>query len=123
LNEKDAKLLKQNGLMLLAEGANMPCTPDAIGYLQKTKVLYGPGKASNAGGVAVSGLEMTQNRMGRYWTKSDLEKQLRTIMKDIHEKCLETITKHELEKQDYLNAANIGAFEKVARAMHAQGTV
>jgi len=123
LDESDAKLLKQNGLILLAEGANMPCTPKAINYLQKTKVLYGPGKASNAGGVAVSGLEMTQNRMGRYWTKSDLEKQLRTIMKDIHEKCLETIDKHDLQKQDYLNAANIGAFEKVARAVHAQGTI
>ncbi|WP_339922395.1 NADP-specific glutamate dehydrogenase [uncultured Cyclobacterium sp.] len=123
LDESDAKLLKRNGLILLAEGANMPCTPKAINYLQKTNVLYGPGKASNAGGVAVSGLEMTQNRMGRYWTKSDLEKQLRTIMKDIHEKCLETINKHDLEKQDYLNAANIGAFEKIAKAMHAQGTV
>jgi glutamate dehydrogenase (NADP+) len=123
LNEADAKLLKKNGLVLLAEGANMPCTPEAINYLQKTNVLYGPGKASNAGGVAVSGLEMTQNRMGSYWTKNDLEKQLRTIMKGIHEKCLETIGKHNLKKQDYLNAANIGAFEKVAKAMHAQGTV
>ncbi|AEL26782.1 NADP-specific glutamate dehydrogenase [Cyclobacterium marinum] len=123
LHEADAKLLKQNGLLLLAEGANMPCTPEAINYLQQTNVLYGPGKASNAGGVAVSGLEMTQNRMGSYWTKNDLEKQLRTIMKGIHEKCLETISKHNLEKQDYLNAANIGAFEKVAKAMHAQGTV
>jgi len=123
LDESDAKLLKQNGLILLAEGANMPCTPKAINYLQKTKVLYGPGKASNAGGVAVSGLEMTQNRMGRYWTKSDLEKQLRTIMKDIHKYCLETIDKHDLQKHDYINAANIGAFEKVARAVHAQGTI
>ncbi|WP_163382582.1 NADP-specific glutamate dehydrogenase [Cyclobacterium sp. SYSU L10401] len=123
LNETDAKTLRKNGLMLLAEGANMPCTPEAINYLQKTKVLYGPGKASNAGGVAVSGLEMTQNRMGRYWDKVDLEKELRAIMKNIHEKCLETIAKHGLSEQDYLNAANIGAFEKVAKAMQAQGTV
>lgn len=122
LNEADAKLLKKNGLLLVAEGANMPCTPEAINYLQKTNVLYGPGKASNAGGVAVSGLEMTQNRIGGYWTKNDLEKQLRTIMKGIHEKCLETIAKHNLKKQDYLNAANIGAFEKVSEAMNAQGT-
>ncbi|NHE59372.1 NADP-specific glutamate dehydrogenase [Cyclobacterium plantarum] len=119
----DAKILRKNGLMLLAEGANMPCTPEAINYFQESKVLYGPGKASNAGGVAVSGLEMTQNRMGRYWAKIDLEKELRAIMKNIHEKCLETIDKHHLEEQDYLNAANIGAFEKVAKAMLAQGTV
>jgi glutamate dehydrogenase (NADP+) len=123
LEEADAKLLKQNGLMLLAEGANMPCTPDAIKYLQKSKISYAPGKASNAGGVAVSGLEMTQNRMGTYWTKHDLEKQLRTIMKDIHEKCQETIVKYDLKEQDYLNAANIGAFEKIANAMNAQGTI
>lgn len=123
LEEADARTLRKNGLILLAEGANMPCTPKAIDYLQESKVLYGPGKASNAGGVAVSGLEMTQNRMGRYWTKNDLEKELRTIMKDIHDKCLETIAKHDLKEQDYLNAANIGAFEKVAKSMNAQGTV
>ncbi len=123
LDENDAKTLRENGLTLLAEGANMPCTPKAINYLQRSKVLYGPGKASNAGGVAVSGLEMTQNRMGRYRSKQDLEKELRIIMKDIHEKCLETIATHGLTDQDYLNAANIGAFEKVANAMNAQGTV
>lgn len=123
LEEEDAKTLRKNGLLLLAEGANMPCTPKAINYLQESKILYGPGKASNAGGVAVSGLEMSQNRMGRYWTKNDLEKELRTIMKDIHEKCLETIARYDLQEQDYLNAANIGAFEKVAKSMNAQGTV
>ncbi len=123
LNEQDTKILKENGLILLAEGANMPSTAEAINYIQKTNILYGPGKAANAGGVAVSGLEMTQNRTGRYWSKPDLEKELRSIMKAIHEKCLNTIQEHDLRPHDYLNAANIGAFEKVAQAMMAQGVL
>ncbi|MEX0884171.1 MAG: NADP-specific glutamate dehydrogenase [Cyclobacteriaceae bacterium] len=121
LHESDAKTLRNNGLILLAEGANMPVSSKAISYLQKTNILFGPGKAANAGGVAVSGLEITQNRQGNYWTRITLEKELRTIMKSIHEKCQETILLHQLKPNDYQNASNIGAFEKVARAMIAQG--
>jgi glutamate dehydrogenase (NADP+) len=117
----DAKELKSNKLILLAEGANMPTTPDAIAFIRKTRILYGPGKAANAGGVAVSGLEMSQNRLGRYWTKSDLEKELRTLMKTIQENCLATIHDYGLKEHDYLNAANMSAFVKVSKAMMAQG--
>lgn len=117
----DAKELKKNKLMLLAEGANMPLDADAIAYIRKSGVLYGPGKAANAGGVAVSGLEMSQNRLGRYWTRTDMEKELRTLMKTIQENCLVTIHDYGLKEHDYLNASNIGAFVKVSKAMMAQG--
>ncbi|PTB97958.1 NADP-specific glutamate dehydrogenase [Marivirga lumbricoides] len=120
---KDAKNLKKNGIKLLAEGANMPTTADAIDVLQEAKILYAPGKACNAGGVAVSGLEMTQNRMGVYWTKDEVDEKLKNIMKRIHDDCRKTIEEYELNSHDYLEAANIFGFLKVADAMKAQGIV
>jgi glutamate dehydrogenase (NADP+) len=84
--------------------------------------MYAPGKAANAGGVAISGLEMTQNRLGRYWSRERMEKELKLIMHGIHENCMETIKKNELKAHDYLNAANIAGFERVAKAMLAQGS-
>lgn len=121
MHEKDVKELLKNGTLLIAEGANMPLTVKAIEEVQKSKIMYAPGKASNAGGVAISGLEMTQNRLGRYWSRSRMETELRVLMKGIHENCLESIKKYSLDDHDYLNAANITGFERVADAMIAQG--
>jgi glutamate dehydrogenase (NADP+) len=121
INEKDAKHLVKNGLKLLAEGANMPLTAEAINVLQESKVMYAPGKASNAGGVAVSGLEMTQNRMGVYWTREEVDEKLKNIMKRIHTDCLQTIKEYDLTDHNYMEAANIFGFLKVADAMKAQG--
>ena len=89
LQESDAKKLIKNGCICLGEGANMPCTPEAIEIFQKAKILFSPGKASNAGGVATSGLEMSQNSMRYNWTSEEVDKKLHKIMKDIHEKCVE----------------------------------
>ncbi len=121
INEKDAKNLTKNGLKLLAEGANMPLTAEAIDIMQDSKVMYAPGKASNAGGVAVSGLEMTQNRMGVYWSREEVDEKLKDIMKRIHSDCLETIKEYKLDDNNYMEAANIFGFLKVADAMKAQG--
>lgn len=123
INEKDAKHLTDNKIILLAEGANMPCTAEAIDVLQESKVLYSPGKASNAGGVGVSGLEMTQNRMGVYWTREEVDEKLKGIMERIHDDCLETVETYELSDHNYMEAANIHGFLKVAEAMKAQGVV
>jgi glutamate dehydrogenase (NADP+) len=122
INEIDARHLADNKIRLLAEGANMPCTPEAIQVLQDSKVLYAPGKAANAGGVAVSGLEMTQNRMGVYWNREEVDGRLKQIMKNIHDVCLKAAEEYEVPG-NYLEGANIFAFLKVAEAMKAQGIV
>ena len=122
LNEEEAKTLIANGCMCVAEGANMPTTPEAIAVFQKAKILYSPGKASNAGGVATSGLEMTQNSMRLRWTPEEVDQQLQRIMTDIHEACV----KYGTEEDGYVNyvkGANIAGFIKVAEAMMAQGLV
>ena len=122
LDEEDAKALVSNGCMLVAEGANMPTTPEAINILQKSGVLYAPGKASNAGGVAASGLEMTQNSMRTYWTREEVESRLRVIMEKIHEQCVQ-YGKNEDSSIDYVKGANIAGFVRVADAMMAEGHV
>ncbi|MDC1456344.1 NADP-specific glutamate dehydrogenase [Flavobacteriaceae bacterium] len=121
LNENDAKILIKNGCICVSEGANMPCEPDAINIFKLNKILYAPGKASNAGGVAVSGLEMAQNSLRYSWSREEVDSKLKEIMKDIHNSCLT----HGQEK-DYVNyekGANIAGFIKVADAMLAQGVV
>ena len=122
LDEEDAKALVSNGCMLVAEGANMPTTPEAINVLQKSDVLYAPGKASNAGGVAASGLEMTQNSMRTYWTREEVESRLRVIMEKIHEQCVQ-YGKNDDGSIDYVKGANIAGFVRVADAMMAEGHV
>lgn len=122
INEEDARNIVANGAILLAEGANMPCTPKAIDIMQKSKMLYAPGKAANAGGVAVSGLEMTQNRMGVYWNRDNVDQRLKVIMKNIHDVCLKAAEDYGVAG-NYLEGANIFAFLKVAEAMKAQGLV
>ena len=108
--------------MLVAEGANMPTTPDAISILQKNGILYAPGKASNAGGVATSGLEMSQNSIRMYWTREEVEGRLRVIMQKIHEQCIQYGTNAD-GSIDYVKGANIAGFVCVADAMLAQGHV
>lgn len=122
LNEDDALELVSNGCKLVAEGANMPTTPRAIAVLQQNKVLYAPGKASNAGGVACSGLEMIQNSMRLSWSREEVENRLKDIMKKIHEQCV-TYGKNENGRIDYVKGANVGGFVRVADAMLAQGHV
>jgi glutamate dehydrogenase/leucine dehydrogenase len=122
INGEDAKKLVGNGCYVISEGANMPSTPEAISLYEQHKVLYGPGKAANAGGVAVSGLEMTQNSMRLPWTREEVDSRLHKIMKSIHETCV----KYGAEEDGYVNyvkGANIGGFVKVADAMLAQGLV
>jgi len=118
----DAKKLVENGCWCVAEGANMPTTPEAIAIFQQAKLLYSPGKASNAGGVATSGLEMTQNSIRQKWTAEEVDAQLHRIMSDIHAACL----KYGTEADGYINyvkGANIAGFIKVADAMADQGLV
>ena len=121
ISEADAKLLIKNGCKVVAEGANMPCEPGAIKQFKLNKILYAPGKASNAGGVAVSGLEMAQNSLRYSWTREEVDQKLKEIMINIHKSCLE----YGKEKNyiDYNKGANISAFIKVADAMLAQGVV
>ena len=121
LNGDDAKLLVKNGCICVAEGANMPCNSDAIKTFKFNKVLFAPGKASNAGGVAVSGLEMAQNSLRYSWSREEVDEKLKEIMIKIHKKCL----KHGKTKDyiDYGKGANISAFIKVDDAMLAQGVV
>ena len=121
LNGDDAQKLVDNGIICLTEGANMPCTPEAIEIFQKNKVLFSPGKASNAGGVGVSGLEMSQNSMRLSWTSEEVDAKLHTIMKDIHNACVKFGT--DGDYVDYIKGANIAGFVKVADAMLAQGVV
>ncbi len=121
IHEKDAKALVKNGCICVSEGANMPTTPEAIEVFQKAKILYGPGKAANAGGVAVSGLEMSQNSQRLSWTREEVDSKLRGIMIEIHNICV----KYGKEGKfiNYAKGANIGGFVKVADAMLDQGLV
>ena len=121
LNEEQAKTLVSNGCICVSEGANMPTTPKAIEVFQNAKILFAPGKASNAGGVATSGLEMSQNSLRINWTREEVDEKLKQIMKDIHSSCIEYGT--EGEYVDYVKGANIAGFVKVADAMLDQGLV
>lgn len=122
IDEDDAKTLISNGCFLVSEGANMPSTPGAIEVYQNSRILYGPGKAANAGGVATSGLEMSQNSLRLSWTREEVDARLHQIMKDIHATCVKYGSK-EGDYIDYVTGANIGGFVKVADAMMAQGFV
>lgn len=122
LNAEDARTLLQNGCICVAEGANMPTTLEAVDIFTEAGILYAPGKASNAGGVAVSGLEMSQNAMRLLWTAGEVDSKLHNIMQSIHHACV-----HYGEEADgtinYVKGANIAGFVKVADAMLAQGVV
>jgi len=121
LNGEEAKTLVDNGCMLVSEGANMPSTPEAIEVFQNAKILFAPGKASNAGGVATSGLEMSQNSLRMNWTRVEVDTKLKQIMQDIHASCVEYGKKGEYV--DYVKGANIAGFVKIADAMLDQGLV
>ncbi len=122
LHEDDARALVKNGCICVGEGANMPCTPEAIAVFQEAKILFSPGKASNAGGVATSGLEMSQNSLRFNWTSEEVDTKLKQIMNDIHAQCVQFGTE-EGGYVDYVKGANIAGFVKVADAMLAQGVV
>jgi glutamate dehydrogenase/leucine dehydrogenase len=122
LDLKDAKQLLKNGCVVVAEGANMPCTAEAVEVFQKAKILFSPGKASNAGGVATSGLEMSQNSLRLNWTSEEVDQKLHQIMNDIHEACVK-YGSDDYGYVDYVKGANIAGFVKVADAMLAQGAV
>lgn len=122
LDDDDALTLVENGVKLVAEGANMPCAPKAIKAFLDAGVLYGPGKAANAGGVAVSGLEMSQNSMRYSWPREDVDAKLLQIMKHIHAECLSAAEEYG-QPGNYEAGANIAGFTKVANAMMAQGVV
>ncbi len=122
LNAEDAKQLVDNGVIAVGEGANMPTDMAGIAVFQKAKILYAPGKASNAGGVATSGLEMSQNSLRLTWTREEVDQRLQNIMKEIHEQCL-TYGRRNKKYVDYVRGANIGGFVKVADAMIGQGIV
>ena len=121
IHESDAKQLVKNGCKLVAEGANMPTLPEAIKVFQQAKILYAPGKASNAGGVATSGLEMSQNSMRLSWTMEEVDNKLHDIMINIHKSCV----KYGKDSNyiDYVKGANLAGFVKVADAMLDQGLV
>jgi len=122
LNGSSAQKLIDNGCKCVAKGANMPCTPEAVNLFHKHQVLFAPGKAANAGGVATSGLEMTQNSMRISWTREEVDEKLKIIMKNIHNACV----KHGREADgtiNYVKGANICGFIKVANAMLVQGVV
>ena len=121
VNEEEAKALIANGCFVVSEGANMPSVPEAIAVYQEAKILYGLGKAANAGGVAVSGLEMSQNSMRFNWTREEVDEKLHQIMKDIHTTCV--LWGKDGDYIDYVKGANIGGFVKVADSMIAQGVV
>ena len=122
INEKDASHLMKNGVHLVSEGANMPSTRHAIDIFIDHKILYGPGKAANAGGVAVSGLEMAQNSMRLNWPREEVDNRLKTIMKQIHQTCCDVAADFE-EPGNYMAGANIAGFIKVVDAMLDQGVV
>jgi glutamate dehydrogenase (NADP+) len=122
INGEAAQALVDNGVIAVSEGANMPSTPEAIKVFQDAKILYAPGKAANAGGVSVSGLEMSQNSERLSWTAEEVDNQLHRIMDDIHANCV----KYGTEANGYVNyvkGANVAGFMKVAKAMMAQGIV
>ena len=122
LNEEHAKSLVSNGVQAVAEGANMPCTPGAVKVFQESSVLFGPGKASNAGGVATSALEMQQNASRDSWSFEDTEARLEQIMRDIHTRCVTTADEFGLEG-NYVAGANLAGYMKVADAMVALGVI
>jgi glutamate dehydrogenase (NADP+) len=122
INGKDAANLVKNGVYVVSEGANMPTMIDGVNIFIDAKILYGPGKAANAGGVATSGLEMTQNSMRLSWTREEVDNRLRLIMKSIHNTCM-TMAERFGTPGNYVNGANIGGFMKVADAMMDQGVV
>lgn len=122
INGDDAQKLVDNGCIAVSEGANMPSTPEAIKIFQGNGLLYAPGKASNAGGVSVSGLEMTQNAMKLSWSTEEVDKKLQDIMADIHAQCVKYGTRAD-GTVDYVKGANVSGFMKVAKAMMAQGVL
>ena len=122
INGKDAALLVKNGCIAVGEGANMPTTPEGVDVFLDKGILYAPGKAANAGGVAVSGLEMAQNRMLLNWSAEEVDQRLRTIMKSIHQTCLDVAAEYG-EPGNYLVGANIAGFVRVVDAMLDQGVV
>ena len=123
LSKQEAEVLVQNGCIAVAEGANMPTEPEAIEVFQRNKVLYAPGKASNAGGVAVSGLEMSQNSLRSAWTRVGVDERLRDIMESIHSQCVQHGASKGSDVIDYVKGANVAGFIKVAQAMLEQGIV
>ena len=122
LNGAEAQMLVDNNVMAVAEGANMPCTPEAVEVFQKNSVLFAPGKASNAGGVATSGLEMSQNSLRLAWTREEVDARLDAIMVGIHKAAYETAKEYGRDG-DYVFGANVAGFLKIAEAMQAQGVV
>jgi glutamate dehydrogenase (NADP+) len=122
INAKDAQNLINNGVHVVSEGANMPTTIDGIKIFLDSKILYGPGKAANAGGVAVSGLEMSQNSMRYSWSREEVDNKLQGIMKSIHQTCVDTADRFGTPG-NYVNGANIGGFLKIADSMMDQGVV
>jgi len=122
INGEEAQVLVNNGCFVVSEGANMPSTPEAVEVFLKARILYGPGKAANAGGVATSGLEMSQNSLRLSWTREEVDQRLNNIMKSIHETCVK-YGKEEDGYINYVNGANIGGFVKVADSMIDQGLV
>jgi glutamate dehydrogenase (NADP+) len=122
INGDEAKMLIANNVIAVAEGANMPCTPDAVTAFQNSGILFAPGKASNAGGVATSGLEMSQNSLRLSWTREEVDEKLRGIMVSIHEQAYSTAKKYDREG-DYVFGANVAGFLKIAEAMMAQGVI
>jgi glutamate dehydrogenase (NADP+) len=122
LNGQDAKTLLKNGCICVSEGANMPSTPEAVDLFVEEKTLYGPGKAANAGGVATSGLEMSQNSLRMSWSREEVDSKLHNIMISIHENCVRTAKEYK-EEGNYVLGANIGGFLKVADAMIDQGLI
>ena len=120
LDRNDAKALTDNKICVVAEGANMPCTLEAIRYFQEKEVLFAPAKAANAGGVAVSGLEQSQNSLRLSWSRKEVDERLQQIMSHIHEQCVE-YGSNESGNVNYVNGANIAGFVKVADAMLAYG--
>lgn len=122
VNEEEAKVLVKNGCYVISEGANMPSTPEAVEVFLNARILYGPGKAANAGGVSTSGLEMSQNSLRLSWTREEVDARLHQIMKDIHQTCVK-FGKEPDGYINYVNGANVGGFVKVADAMLAQGLV
>eukprot|EP01108_Squamamoeba_japonica_P009808 TRINITY_DN932_c0_g1_i3.p3 TRINITY_DN932_c0_g1~~TRINITY_DN932_c0_g1_i3.p3 ORF type:complete len:132 (-),score=64.36 TRINITY_DN932_c0_g1_i3:58-453(-) len=123
VEEGDAKALVAAGVTAICEGANMPSTPAAIEVYKSNKMLFGPAKAANAGGVAVSGLEMSQNSLRLAWTSQEVDERLQKIMSDIFESCASAAAEYGESPTDYMAGANIAGFLKVAEAMQAQGAV
>ena len=122
LNGEEAAALVANSVIAVAEGANMPCTPEAVTAFQNAGVLFAPGKASNAGGVATSGLEMSQNSLRLSWTREEVDERLDNIMVNIHKAAAETAKEYGREG-DYVFGANVAGFLKVADAMLQQGVI